>query len=134
MSKIRNRIHQWAETCLFKIPQAKIKHAGFSLLNGACHFNAVAALRSGRADKVWLVWAGGKNGVVHFINSKSGMFFDETWHDYENQSYHIIRMVKPDEFNDIGDLLNQCKRHLINQHGSMIDKLKMRLGHIHGTI
>lgn len=123
MSNLKKRINLWAKTCLWKIPDDRLIKAQFAMCNQACHFNAVQAVYAGRADKVWLAWGGGDNGCVHFINSKDGKFFDETWFDYENQNYRIIRRVKESEFDDIYDVLCNAKKHLIQTHGSWIDKL-----------
>lgn len=94
-----------------KISYDKFKKAEFAMSNSACHFNAVAAVNGGRADKVWLVYSGSESGgAIHFINSKRGVYFDETWHDYKNQNYYIIREVLPFEFEDIFDLLVATKQ------------------------
>lgn len=116
-----------------KIPYDKFKKAEFALSNSACHLNAVAAFNGGRADKVWLIWGGKKNGCIHFINSTKGVFFDETWHDYEKQDYYIIREVNKHEFEDIYDLLCATKRMLFNINGSFLDKLRSKKD-IHGWI
>lgn len=123
-TKLKSKCFAFISTFCQRIDNSKLVKAEFSLSNSACHFNAVAAARAGRADSVWLVWGGQDSGVVHFINSKNGKFFDETWHDYENQNYYIIRKVRADEYEDILDLLCSTKRALINTCGSFIDKYR----------
>ena len=109
--------------CHYKsVPQDKIKEAEFSLQNASCHNNAVSAFHAKRADKVWMVWAGKKDGCVHFINSKNGMFFDETLAG-DHYDYFIIREIKKDEFKEISDLLMACKYMLLNTVGSYFDEL-----------
>lgn len=109
-----------------KVTHEKIVKAKFALSNSACHFNAVAAVNGGRADKVWLIWGGKENGVIHFINSLKGEFFDETWNHYDNQNYYIIRQVDPSEFEGIYDLLAATKRMMFNVNGSFLDRLRIK--------
>ena len=123
MSRLQRKAYSWAKTCLWKVPQERIIKAQFALDNQRCHHNAVMAVYAGRADKVWLVLAGDNEPVVHFINSKDGKFFDETWFNYEYRSYFVIRQVKPDEFDNINSILMGAKRHIINKFGSILDKL-----------
>ncbi len=124
--KFKSKCFDFVVTNYKKIPCDKIKEPSFALSNSACHFNAVAAARSGRADKVWMIWGGKENGCIHFINSLDGMFFDETWSYYENQNYYIIRQVMPHEFETIYDLLNSSKRMLINLNGNLIERVMAR--------
>lgn len=116
---IRERVYHFAVTNYKLIDSKDMIYATLSLSNSSCHVNAVAAKRAGRADRVWLVWGGGKEGCVHFINSLNGKFFDETWHDYNlNQQYRIIREVKESEFEDIYDLLVSAKIALVSAVGN----------------
>tara|TARA_R110002049_G_scaffold84479_2_gene214978 strand:+ start:606 stop:1007 length:402 start_codon:yes stop_codon:yes gene_type:complete len=120
------KIYNFALSHYKHIPNGKVIDADFALSNSACHFNAVAAARAGRADKVWLVWAGRKNGVVHFINSKNGKFFDETWHDDNDKScYWIIREVKPHEYDNVYEILVATKKALISMFGSTWQRLRV---------
>ena len=105
-----------------KVPFDKIKKADFALSNSSCHYNAVAAVNGGRADKVWMVWGGKEKGVIHFINSSKGVFFDETWNHYDNQDFYLIREVMPLEFDGIVDLLNASKRMMFNINGTLLSK------------
>lgn len=119
MSDIQKRVNAFAVTHYPKVDSDKLINAEFSLSNKACHANAVAAYRAGRGDKVWLVWAGGEYGAIHFINSKQGKFFDETWHDYDaKESYRLIREIKPCEFDDIYEILEAAKVALISAVGT----------------
>lgn len=124
--RFKRKCFDFVVTNYRKIPHDKIKKADFALSNAACHFNAVAAVNGGRGDKVWMVWGGGKDGVIHFINSLKGVFFDETWSHYDNRNYYIIRQVMPCEFDDICDLLNSSKRMLINLNGNLIERVMAR--------
>ncbi|PHR55985.1 MAG: hypothetical protein COA43_14810 [Robiginitomaculum sp.] len=121
-NRFKSRCFDFVETNYKKIPFDKIKPAEFSLGNGDCHNNSVAAINGKRADKVWLVWGGKKDGCVHFINSNKGLFFDETWHDYQNQNYYIIRLIDPSEYEYIGDLLSTVKRMLFNINGTLFSR------------
>lgn len=117
------------------IPTEKIKPADFNMSNRSCHFNAVAAFNAGRADKVFLCIS---NGVVHFINYKDGMYFDETWpFKSGGRDYYIIREVRQNEFdeNEIYELLCQTKIVFINMFGSFIQRLKCnKFNQVHGDI
>lgn len=131
---LKQKVNLFATTHYKKIDKGDFIDAEYALCNSACHFNSVQAVKAGRADKVWLVWAGGKKGVVHFINSKKGKFFDETWVDCDyHSSYRIIREIKPSEFDDVYDILCNTKKLFINMLGSLLDKFKHR-NDIHGTI
>lgn len=131
---LNERCNNFAVAHYIPIPKDKFIKAEFAMSNSACHYNAVAAVHGGRADKVWLVWAGGKNGVVHFINSKSGKFFDETWNDYDScRDYRIIREIKLSEFDDVFDVLCATKRALISSCGTLRDKFNHR-NKLHGVI
>lgn len=106
------------------IPRDKIKPAEFNMANRSCHYNAVAAVNAGRADKVFLCIS---NGVVHFINYKDGKYFDETWPYADGgRDYFIIREVNKSEFDEdlIYELLCQTKRIFINMFGGIIIKIK----------
>ena len=120
----KQKCYAFIKTFFQRIDNDKLIKADFSLSNSACHFNAVAAVRSGRADAVWLVWGGESKGCIHFINSKSGKFFDETWHDYENQNYYIIRKVRSDEYEDIYNALCDAKKSLIALCGNTIERYR----------
>jgi len=51
-----------------------------------------------------------KKGVVHFVNSKNGKYFDETWHDYNNpHDIRIIREIRESEFDLVCDILTATK-------------------------
>lgn len=124
--KTPERIYNFALSHYKQIQPDKMIDADFALSNSACHFNAVAAARAGRADKVWLVWAGRKSGVIHFINSKDGKFFDETWHDDKDKScYWIIREVKPHEYDDVYNILVTTKKSLISAFGTPWQKFRV---------
>jgi len=124
--KFKSKCFDFVVTNYKKVSSDKIKKPSFALSNSSCHVNAVAAVSGERADKVWMVWGGKNNGCVHFINSISGVFFDETWAYCEHQSYYIIRQVMPFEFEDIGDLLDSSKRMLINLNGNLIERFYAR--------
>ncbi len=124
--KFKSKCFDFVVTNYKKVPYGKIKKSGFALSNTACHFNAVAAVNGGRADKVWMIWAGSADGCVHFINSLNGMFFDETWCHYENQNYYIIRQVMPCEFEGIYNLLCSSKRMLVNLNGNFVERILAR--------
>jgi hypothetical protein len=110
-----------------KVPYEKFKNPEHSMHNGACHFNAVTAYYAGRADAVWLVIAISKNPVVHFINSKNGFYFDETWfHQNRNTSYHVIRRVNDKEFDDIYSLLVNTKQMLYDILGNWFDQRRAK--------
>lgn len=132
--KIQQKINNFAKSHYPEISTDKIVKADFALSNSACHFNAVASVNAGRADKVWLVWAGGNDGVVHFINSKSGKFFDETWCDGKknNGSYRIIREIKDHEFDDVYGILCSTKRAYWSMFGTAWQKLRS-IKKIHGV-
>jgi hypothetical protein len=68
---------------------------------------------------------GGDDGVVHFINSKCGKFFDETWSS-GYRGYYIIRKVEPSEFDNAVDLLLSTKRFLARSCGGIVDNYIMR--------
>lgn len=125
-NRFKRKCFDFVLTHYRKIPKDKIKKSSFALSNSACHTNAVAAFNGNRADKVWLVWGGKEDGVIHFINSNKGIFFDETWHDYENQSYYIIREITTDEFENISEILSYAKRMMFNINGSIFDKIKSK--------
>lgn len=131
---LNEKIDVWARSYLWLIPKERIKQAEFSLSNAACHFNAVSAFRAGRADSVWLVWAGGEKGVVHFINSKDGKFFDETWHDWEDQSYRVIRKIHPHEHDDVYEILCDVKRDMVRNYGTLWQRIRMLPNNLHGVI
>lgn len=132
--KIQKKINNFAVAHYPKIDNDKIIKADFALSNAACHFNAVASVNAGRADKVWLVWAGGNDGVVHFINSKSGKFFDETWCDGKKNTwnYRIVREIKRHEFDDVYDILCATKRAYWSMFGTAWEKYKSTKK-LHGT-
>jgi len=135
--KINKKVNNFAVAHYPKIRRLNIVKAEFALSNSACHFNAVAAVNSGRADKVWLVWAGRESGVVHFINSKSGKFFDETWCDdrYAGEEYRIIREIKKNEFNSVYEILCATKRAYYSMFGTTLEKIKLSCGgKLHGDI
>ena len=125
---LKRRINTHMRVNYQRIPHDRIIDAQFALGNANCHHNAVAAVRAGRADAVWMVWAGhGDQGCVHFINSKEGKFFDETWHDESNrQDYYIIRKVRPDEYDDVYDLLVDCKWMLANLLATRWQRWRMK--------
>lgn len=117
-----------------KIPYEKFKNPEHSMHNNACHYNAVTAFHAGRADAVWLVIAVAKNPVVHFINSKDGFYFDETFfHQNRNAKYYVIRRVREAEFDDIYDLLVNTKKMLYDILGSWLDNF-MSKDNIHRYI
>lgn len=121
---MRKRAYLYAVTHLEEIGKDRIKKAGFTLGRSACHENSVAAFHGDRADSVWMVLAGNSNGcVLHFINAKGGMFFDETWHEEDHQRYWIIRQVKEKEFENIGALLDEAKMSIVLQVGTIARKL-----------
>lgn len=132
--KIQQKINNFAIAHYPLIPSSKIGKSHFALSNKACHFNAVAAVHGNRADKVWLVWAGGSGGVVHFINSRQGRFYDETWCDehYKNGEYRIIREIKVHEFGDVYDILCATKRAYWSMFGTAWEKHKS-IKNIHGV-
>lgn len=120
----KQKVLAFASVHYKRVPSEKIKKSQFSMCNSACHFNAVAAVNSGRADKVFLCIA---NGVVHFINYKDGFYFDETWPYSEGgNQYYIIREVGKSEFDEdvIYGLLCDTKRMFINMFGSAWQKYK----------
>ena len=119
----RKKCYTFIKTHYQRVDFAKLVKPTIKAEFGKCHFNAVAAVYGGRADAVWLVWGGADTGAVHFINSKDGKFFDETWNYYENQHYYIIRKVRPDEYENIGNVLNNCKQSLYNMFAGFIGKL-----------
>jgi len=125
-NKFKSKCFDFVVTNYKKVPHDKIKKSGFTLSNSSCHFNAVAAVNGERTDKVWMAWGGQEGGCIHFINSLSGMFFDETSCHYDNQNYYIIRQVMPDEFEGIYDLLCSSKRMLINLNGNFIERILAR--------
>jgi len=134
---LSERVNKFAVSHYPLIDRSKIIKAEFALSNSACHFNAVAAVNSGRADKVWLVWANGSNGVVHFINSKCGKFFDETWCDesYKGAEYRIIREIKKNEFDSVYGILCATKYSYYSMFGSVWEKIKLSItDKLHGTI
>jgi hypothetical protein len=57
---------------------------------------------------------------VHFINSKKGKYFDDTWM-HNGHYYHIIRKVKPCEFAQIESLLTKTKRMFYDLLGTRSD-------------
>ena len=126
IDKTKRKMFAFARSHYVNIPQEKIIKADFALSNSSCHFNAVAAVNAGRADKVFLVWAGRDEGVIHFINKKGDKFFDETWHDDDNDKscYWIIREVKPHEFDDIYNLLVATKKALVGMFGNTWQKIR----------
>ena len=131
MNKLKRAIHDHALANFKIVPEKSIINAGFTLGNGDCHFNAVAAARSERADKVWLVWAETEeDGAVHFINSKGSKFFDETWHEREGRYYHyyLIKEVDRSEYGDIYGLLMATKRSLVRLCGTKKDMKKLNQG------
>jgi len=105
-----------------KIPFEKVAKASFALSNSSCHHNAVAAVNSGRADIVIMVWAGKSDGCIHFINRKGNEYFDETWHDYKDQNYYIIRIIEEPEYEYIVDLLNASKRMMFSVNGTFLSR------------
>jgi hypothetical protein len=105
-----------------RINQEKIIDPDFSYQNKGCAQNAVTAYKCGRADAVWLVMAGNLDHVVvHFINSKNGKYFDETW-GTKTCFYFCIRKVNECEMDNIHDLLNATKRNFYALLGSWLDK------------
>lgn len=99
----------------------------------AQHYRDMQA-EAGRADKVWMVWAGGARGCIHFINSKGGLFFDETWHEYDSKhSYRLIRLIRDSEYSEISDILFSAKMMMFFCCGSFIDRMLSR-GKIHSWI
>lgn len=108
------------------IPQEKIIKPSFALSNKGCSMNAVAAFNGGRADAVWLVMAGNNDHmVVHFINSKAGVFFDETWGTNDNY-YRIIRKIQPNEHAITNAILMATKRNFYSMLGDRRDKIAMK--------
>tara|TARA_B100000700_G_scaffold311500_1_gene393515 strand:+ start:121258 stop:121659 length:402 start_codon:yes stop_codon:yes gene_type:complete len=104
------------------IDPESFSHSQFAFNNQLCFDNAVQAYRAGRANKVWLVWAGTHNGMIHFINSNDGVFFDETWVDTERPApYYIIREVMPWELDSIKDLFVSVRYDLVNTCGNWLD-------------
>lgn len=116
----------FAKTHYRRLDTAKIKQAGLTMDNSRCHLNAVAAVRGGRADKAWLCVAGNDSeGCIHFINSKDGVFFDETWHEYDNSwHYYLIRQVDESEFGDIADVLYCAKESFVLTVGTWLERRK----------
>jgi len=109
-ARFKEMINNFAIVHYRKVNKEQIIKAEFALNNAACHYNSVAAVNAGRADKVWLAWVGGKKGVVHIINSKNGKFFDETWHDYTTPyDIRIIREIRESEFDLVCDILVATK-------------------------
>ncbi|MEK9713183.1 MAG: hypothetical protein VW258_11510, partial [Thalassolituus sp.] len=106
----------------------KVKMPYFAVANRNCHNNAVAAVTAGRADKVWMCLAGSKDDfVVHFINSKDGEYFDETWGD-KSRWYHVVREIAPSEFEHIGYILNAYKDDFVESNGSWIERYRHNRG------
>lgn len=130
--KLNKKIEEYVISHCERVPRESIIRADFSLSNGACHFNAVAAVRAGRADSVWLVVALGEEGaVVHFINSYLGEFFDETWHEYdEKHHYYILKEVMSDEYSSIETILMGAKRAIVRVCGTKKDMLKLLKGRL----
>lgn len=119
LKAFNKKCHNFCAVHYPRIDADKIDHGEYSFEQQRCSANAVAAARAGRADHVYMVWAGNKKeGVIHFINSKAGRFFDETWHQTDvKYHYRIIRRVHPNEYGDIDDLLMNCKQMFVDMFG-----------------
>ena len=117
---MRDKVSLYARTHLWRVPSERFILPQFSLYNSSCHFNAVSAVNAGRADTVWLVVA---NGVIHFINSKDGKFFDETWGMFiDDVEFHVIRRIHPSEYSEVYDILCDTKKSFVNMLGSPLQK------------
>ena len=113
----------------------KFIDAQYALCNSASHFNAVQAVKSGRADKVLLCWAGSVNGVIHVINVKGGKYFDETWGGASPfTDYRLIREVKSHEYKDIYNILCATKKMFISMFATTRKEKRTFKDSIHGTI
>ena len=133
---ISEKINDFAIAHYPLLDKDKFIDAQHALCNSACHFNSVQAVKSGRADKSLLVWAGGKNGVVHFINSKGGKYFDETWEGATPFSdYRLIREIKSHELSGVYDILCSTKKAYIDMFGlSFKERRKLKKDGIHTLI
>lgn len=110
------------------IDPESFSHSQFAFNNNLCFENAAQAYRAGRANKVWLVWAGTYKGMIHFINSNDGVYFDETWADkVKPPPYYVIREVMPWELDDVKGLFVNVRYDLVNTCGNWWDKWHHRL-------
>lgn len=131
---LQEKINQFAVVHYPLLDKKKFIDAQYSLCNSACHYNSVQAVKTDRADKVLLCWAGGDKGVVHVVNGKGGKYFDETWEGATPfAEYRLIREIKKHEYANIYNILCDTKRTYIQLFASPWEKFKHRKS-IHGTI
>ncbi len=124
MANLKQKVFRHIQRHYQPIDAALISDSQFAFNNLLCFENAVQAYRAGRANKVWMVWAGKQNGVLHFINSNDNIFFDETWVDKSKpRTYYVMREVMPWEFDDIVELFKATRYDLINTCGNWFNKL-----------
>ena len=125
---LRKKLYNRAMASYERIEPDKFRMPDFALDNRNCHNNAVAAVTAGRADKVLMCLAGSKNDfVVHFINSKGGEYFDETWGD-KSRWYHVVREIMPSEFDHIADILHAYKDDFVESNGNWIERYRHKRG------
>ena len=90
--------------------------------NERSHLNAVQAVVAGIATKVILTVAINEDNcpIVHFINvNKDNKFVDHSWGwTYKEYKYYYVREIKEHEFDDIGTILDEMKRFLINNNSN----------------
>lgn len=127
---LRKKLYKRAMAAYERIDKDKFKMPDFALSNRNCGNNSVAAVTAGRADKVWMCLAGSKNDmVVHFINSKDGEYFDETWGD-KSRYYHLVREIAPSEFDSISDILRAYKDDFVESNGSWAERFRHNRGDV----
>lgn len=125
MTKLSAKVYRHVQRLYKPLDPELFSHSQFAFSNLKCFDNAVQAVRAGRANKVWMVWAGKRSGLIHFINSNGNIFFDETWVDKEKTpTYYIMREIMPSEYDAIQDVFVDTRYDLINTCGSWLDKLR----------
>lgn len=119
--KIKKRIIEHVKANFKRIDKSEME-LGNLVYNYMCHMNAVQYIKNGQADEVYLcVYIDNNWPIVHFINKKGNKYIDNTlgWR-YEQLDYYIIKKVSEDEFNDIGDLLSNTQKSIVEANSNVI--------------
>lgn len=131
---ILNRIIQYCKSN-YELINKEDMVLGKLYYNQRCHLNAVQKVKEGKAEKVFLVLTTDYNDtnlIIHFINqNKDGKFVDNTWGwIYETTNYYLVKEIKPEEYNRIGQILEEGRKYLINQHSNYLLRKLFRINNI----
>ncbi len=106
---------------------------GKNFYNSRCHINSVQDVMEKNSEKVYLVIIYNENSspkvIVHFINQdKNEQYVDNTfgW-TFKEFKYFCVREIKPEEFDNISNILGNMKNELKNKNCNILFRMYLTL-------